>query len=85
VWLDPPERLNALNTRSLDEIATAFTELQTRYETAVVILAGRRRAFCAGADRKDPPTRRAARSGASPRERRHAAQIGRRALEAIER
>ena len=85
VWLDRPERLNALNTQALNEIAAAFTELQTRYETSVVILGGRGRAFCAGADRKDPPARMARGSGASPRERRYAAQIGRRALEAIER
>lgn len=85
VWLDRPERLNALNAQALDEIAAVFTELQTRYETSVVILAGRGRAFCAGADRKDPPARMARGSGAGPRERRHAAQIGRRALEAIER
>lgn len=85
VWLNRPERRNALNTQALEEIAAAFTELQRRFETPVVILGGRGRSFCAGADRKDPPsTRMAAGSGAGPRERRWAAQIGRRALAAIE-
>src|SRR6187401_2659057 len=40
---------------------------------------------CAGADRKDPPARVARSSGASAGARRHAAQVGLRALEAIER
>jgi enoyl-CoA hydratase/carnithine racemase len=85
VWLNRPERLNALNAEALEEIATAFTELQGRFETPVVILGGRGRAFCAGADRKDPPAARMAKgSGAGARERRHASQLGRRALEAIE-
>jgi enoyl-CoA hydratase/carnithine racemase len=85
VWLNRPERLNALNGQALDEIATAFTELQTRFETTVVVLGGQGRAFCSGADRKDPPARMIHQSGVSTRERRHAALIGRRALEAIER
>ena len=85
VWLDRPDQLNALDTEALEEIAAVFTELQTCFETAVVVLGGRGRAFCAGADRKNPPARMARGSGAGPRERRHAAQIGRRALEAIER
>lgn len=85
VWLDRPERLNALNARALEEIAAVFDALQTRYEVHVVVLGGRGRAFCAGADRKDPPSRLARGSGASLRERRFTAATGRRALEAIER
>jgi len=86
VWLNRPERRNALNALALEEIAAAFTELQQHFETPVVILGGRGQSFCAGADRKDPPgTRMAKGSGAGARERRYAAQIGRRAVEAIER
>ncbi len=85
VWLDRPERRNALNGQALEEIADAFLQLQRRFDALVVILAGRGRSFCAGADRKDPPNARMARgSGAGPRERRYAAQLGRRALAAIE-
>lgn len=86
VWLNRPERRNALNGLALEEVAAAFTELTTHFDTQVVVLGGRGASFCAGADRKDPPAARMARgSGAGPRERRHAAQLGRRALEAIER
>jgi enoyl-CoA hydratase/carnithine racemase len=85
VWLNRPERRNALNAQALEEIALAFAELQRHFETPVVILAGRGQSFCAGADRKDPPGARMARgSGAGPRERRYASQLGRRALAAIE-
>ncbi|MFN8544389.1 MAG: enoyl-CoA hydratase/isomerase family protein [Candidatus Binatia bacterium] len=85
VWLDRPERRNALSPRALEEIVAVFDELQTAFETAVVVLGGRGPSFSAGADRKDPPARLAKESGASARERRWTSQLGRRALEAIER
>jgi len=85
IWLNRPERRNALNARALEEIAEVFTELQRRFDTTVVILGGRGAAFCAGADRKDPPARIARASGANARERRYTTQVGRRAVEAIER
>ncbi len=85
VWLDRPAKLNALNPRALEEIVAVFEELQQRRETPVVVLGGRGRAFCAGADRGEPPGRLARGSGAGARERRWTAQLGRRALEAIER
>ncbi len=85
LWLNRPERRNALNAQALEEIAVACAELQGRFETPVVVLAGRGQSFCAGADRKDPPGARMAKgSGAGPRERRYASQLGRRALAAIE-
>lgn len=84
VWLNRPERLNALSPLALTEIAAAFQELNTNFDASVIVLGGRGRSFCAGADRKDPPARLARGSGASARERRHVAQVGRRALEAIE-
>lgn len=85
VWLNRPAKLNALNPVALEEIVAAFTALQQRFETQVVVLGGRGRAFCAGADRTDPPSRLARGSGAGPRERRWVSQLGRRALHAIER
>ena len=85
VWLNRPERRNAVNARALEEIAAVFTDLQQRFDTNVVVLGGRGAAFCAGADRKDPPARMAKGSNASARERRYTTQVGRRALEAIER
>ncbi|MFI5319750.1 MAG: enoyl-CoA hydratase/isomerase family protein [Myxococcota bacterium] len=85
VWLNRPARRNALDTTALDELADCYGRLQTDWSARVVVLGGRGLSFCAGADRKAPPasarTRRS--SDASERERRWAAQIGRRACAAI--
>jgi enoyl-CoA hydratase/carnithine racemase len=85
IWLNRPERRNAVNARALEELAAAFTDLLQRFDTTVVVLGGRGAAFCAGADRKDPPARMAKGSNAGARERRYTSQVGRRAIEAIER
>jgi enoyl-CoA hydratase/carnithine racemase len=85
VWLNRPRVLNALNSTALEEIATVFDGLQRDFDAQVVVLGGRGRAFSAGADRKDPPGRTSSGSTSGPRERRYASQLGRRALEAIER
>ncbi len=87
VWLDRPKQRNALNQVLLEEIEQVFRWVQTEYETRVVVLGGRGRSFCAGADVKQPPglERMAAPSGVTPRERRWLANLGTRALEAIER
>jgi enoyl-CoA hydratase/carnithine racemase len=86
VWLARPARRNALNGAALGEIEALFTQLQTDFATRVVVLAGRGPSFCAGADRDDPPgSERMRRStDVSERERRHTAQLGRRACAAIE-
>ena len=86
VWLARPARRNALNGAALGEIEALFTQLQTDFATRVVVLGGRGPSFCAGADRDDPPgSERMRRSeGASERERRYTAQLGRRACAAIE-
>lgn len=83
VWLDRPQKRNALNQRALDEIVAVCDELQCASELPIVVWAGRGPSFCAGADRTDPPGRTAAGS-TSMRARRYAGQVGRRALEAIE-
>jgi enoyl-CoA hydratase/carnithine racemase len=87
VWLNRPERRNALDTTALEEIATLFGALESDFAVRVVVLGGRGASFCAGADRRDPPgsARMAAASGASDRERRFAAQLGLRACRAVER
>jgi len=84
VWLNRPERRNALNQTALDEIVAVCDELQSATDIPVVVWAGRGPSFCAGADRKDPPGRTAVGSARSARARRYAGQVGRRALEAIE-
>jgi enoyl-CoA hydratase/carnithine racemase len=86
VWLNRPEKRNALDSAALEEIAELFSELRSDFETRVVVLAGRGPSFCAGADRGNPPggTRMLANSNASERERRHAAQLGLRACRAVQ-
>lgn len=83
VWLNRPEKLNALDTRTLEEIEALFGQLQTDFAIRVVILGGRGRSFCAGADRTNPPG--AGSRHAGERERGYALQLGARACRAIER
>jgi len=85
VWLSRPERRNALDTGTLEALEATFRGLQEDFDTRVVVLGGRGPSFCAGADRKSPPgaERMAGASGAGPRERRYAAQLGRRAVAAL--
>ena len=84
VWLARPERLNAISPRMLAEIAELFRSLDRDYETRVVVLGGRGRTFCAGADRKPPEPGDEPPEPKSDRERRYIAQNGRRACQAIE-
>ncbi|MGH7893154.1 MAG: enoyl-CoA hydratase/isomerase family protein [Candidatus Binatia bacterium] len=85
IWLDRPAKRNALDATALEEIAAVCAELQTAHDVHVVVIGGRGVSFCAGADRKNPPARLARGSGASARERRWAAEVGRRAVQAVER
>jgi enoyl-CoA hydratase/carnithine racemase len=50
VTLNRPERLNAIDTRVHADLQALCRELQTDYETRVVIFTGAGRAFSAGAD-----------------------------------
>ncbi len=86
VWLDRPAVRNALDTATLEAIAELFHNLQSDFSVRVVVLGGRGPSFCAGADRRNPPgsDRLAAEADATERERRHVAQLGRRACRAIE-
>ncbi|MFN8624462.1 MAG: enoyl-CoA hydratase/isomerase family protein [Candidatus Binatia bacterium] len=84
VWLNRPERRNALNGQMLEDLVAVFTELQRAFATPVVVLGGRGPSFCAGADRKDPPGGHLLQAdGVGMRERRYVSQLGPRALRAI--
>ena len=85
VWLDRPERRNALNSLALQELAEVFGSLATDFDARVVVLGGRGPSFCSGADRRDPPGN-LPESERSPgdRERRWMGQLGLRAVRAIE-
>ncbi len=53
VTLNRPQAMNALSRQLRAALANAFEELQADPETAVVILTGAGRAFCAGLDLKE--------------------------------
>jgi enoyl-CoA hydratase len=53
VTLNRPQAMNALSRELRAALANAFEELQADPETAVVILTGAGRAFCAGVDLKE--------------------------------
>ena len=84
VWLNRPERLNAIGNTMLEEIADCFRAVERDFETRLVVLGGRGRSFCGGADRKEPAPYDAARSPEAPRARRYESHLGRRAARAIE-
>ena len=83
VWLTRPVARNALSSTALQDIVQAFSFLQnTQHQLQVVILAGKGKSFSAGADLKEAGA--GSTSASSGRARRHAAQLGRRAICAIE-
>lgn len=53
VTLNRPQAMNALSQQLREALANTFEELQADPETAVVILTGAGRAFCAGLDLKE--------------------------------
>jgi enoyl-CoA hydratase/carnithine racemase len=50
VWLNRPEKLNALNEALLAALDTTFRSLSTNTDVCAIVLAGRGRAFSAGFD-----------------------------------
>lgn len=50
LWLDRPRALNALNRALTEAIEGAVEEVGSREDVAVLVVAGRGRAFCAGND-----------------------------------
>lgn len=50
ITLNRPDKLNPLSTTTLTELAEAARSFDSRPEVKVVVLSGRGRAFCAGAD-----------------------------------
>ena len=55
VWLNRPERRNAVSPLLLRELGDLFRSLEVDFATRVVVLGGRGKSFCAGADRKPDP------------------------------
>lgn len=50
VWLARPDVRNALDARMIDELTEVYTTLGQDPEIRAIVLAGRGKAFCAGAD-----------------------------------
>lgn len=65
LWLNRPERLNALNRDLMEEMTAAADSFRDDTETRVVIIAGRGRHFCAGADLGTSAQSSAAAAGAT--------------------
>ncbi len=83
--LNRPERLNALGAVMMREIIEAAHWFDRQPELRVVVVRGEGRAFCAGADLRDPPVAdAAAASGRSWAERREVGQLGLRMADAVE-
>jgi enoyl-CoA hydratase len=53
LWLNRPDKLNALHRPLWDDIPAAVAELDADEGTRVIVLAGRGKAFCAGIDLVD--------------------------------
>ncbi len=83
VWLNRPERRNAVGPVMLREVGDLFRSLETDFATRVVVLGGRGKSFCAGADRKPDPAGRPP-PDATERQLRWIGQLGRRACRAIQ-
>ena len=79
VWLNRPESRNAHNQMMIREVGDLFLALNGQTQFRVVVLGGRGKSFCAGADRKEQPP-----AAANDREARYINQLGRRAARAIE-
>lgn len=50
LWLNRPEVRNAFNGELIQEIATAFADIEASPDTRVIVVGARGPAFCAGAD-----------------------------------
>ena len=57
VWLSSPKTRNACSYELLDDIATCYTDLSTNFDARVIVMAGRGKSFCAGANLKKPPNK----------------------------
>jgi enoyl-CoA hydratase/carnithine racemase len=53
IFLNRPEKANALTSRALDELERALRELARDRSLRTVVLGGRGRTFCGGADREE--------------------------------
>jgi len=81
IWLNRPEKLNAVDSVVLREIGDVFRNLEREAEARVIVLGGRGRSFSVGADRSPDPDPELP---TTVRGQRWFAHLGRRACRAIE-
>lgn len=55
VYLNRPQALNAISYECMRELTEVWIELRERGETRVIVVSGKGRGFCAGADLTDAP------------------------------
>ncbi len=56
LYLNRPQALNAISYECMRELRQAWIELRDREETRVIVVCGKGRGFCAGADLTDAPS-----------------------------
>lgn len=56
VYLNRPQALNAISYECMRELRAVWVELRDRDETRVIVVSGKGRGFCAGADLTDAPS-----------------------------
>ena len=81
IWLNRPEKLNAVDTVLLREVGDLFRSLERETRARVIVLGGKGRSFCVGADRTPQPDPE---FPTTARGKRWFAHLGRRACRAIE-
>jgi enoyl-CoA hydratase/carnithine racemase len=82
VWLNRPEKRNPLSPTALQELIDVYTGVNVDFETRVVVIGGRGPSFSGGADLRAATPARSA--DPTARERRWAAQLGRRMARAVD-
>lgn len=56
LYLNRPKALNAISYECMRELRRAWVELREREQTRVIVISGKGRGFCAGADLTDAPS-----------------------------
>ncbi len=56
LYLNRPQALNAISYECMRELRRAWIDLRDREETRVIVVSGKGRGFCAGADLTDAPS-----------------------------
>ncbi len=66
LYLNRPQALNAISYECMRELRQAWIDLRDREETRVIVVSGKGRGFCAGADLTDAPAPEAATGPQAP-------------------